>query len=272
MAKEQIVLIGGLWTRASVWAEVAAVLGSAAVPVSLPARAGTTLDDQVAAVLAAVDAGSGRSVVVGHSAASTLAWLAADARPERVAAVVLIGGFPGADGSEYAPFFAVTDGFMPFPGWAPFDGPDAADLDEAARTAFAAQAVPVPEAVAKGVVRLTDQRRYQVPVTLICPEFTPAQVREWMAAGELPELARIATLNLVDIDSGHWPMLTRPAELARLLQRTKGVEVPAHASLLSTQRQDGSVVSSSPISAGSDTISSPVAGAVAPKVRCNQSR
>ncbi|HWS39388.1 MAG TPA: alpha/beta hydrolase, partial [Actinoplanes sp.] len=125
---------------------------------------------------------------------------------------------PGADGSEYAPFFEVTDGFMPFPGWAPFEGPDAADLDEAARSAFAAQAVPVPEGVAKGVVRLTGDHRYRVPVTLICPEFTPAQVREWIAEGELPELAKVENLDLVDIDSGHWPMLTRPAELAKLLQ------------------------------------------------------
>jgi hypothetical protein len=77
--------------------------------------------------------------------------------------------------------------------------------------------VPVPEGVAQGVVRLTDERRYDVPVALICPEFTPAQVREWIAEGELPELARAKHLELVDIDSGHWPMLTRPAELAALL-------------------------------------------------------
>jgi pimeloyl-ACP methyl ester carboxylesterase len=71
--------------------------------------------------------------------------------------------------------------------------------------------------VSKGVVHLTDQRRYGVPVTLVCPEFTPAQVKEWMAEGELAELAKAEQLELVDIDSGHWPMLTRPGELARLL-------------------------------------------------------
>jgi pimeloyl-ACP methyl ester carboxylesterase len=67
------------------------------------------------------------------------------------------------------------------------------------------------------VVRLTDQRRYGVPVVLVCPEFSPAQVKEWMAEGELAELSKPEHLELVDIDSGHWPMLTRPAELARLL-------------------------------------------------------
>ena len=68
-------------------------------------------------MVAAVDAGLGQSVVVaGHSAACSLAWLAADARPEKVAAVVLVGGFPSSDGERYADFFEMQDGLMPFPG------------------------------------------------------------------------------------------------------------------------------------------------------------
>jgi pimeloyl-ACP methyl ester carboxylesterase len=224
MTGEQIALVGGLWLDGSAWTGVMSELalrGRHAVPVTLPGQgdgnASATLADQVAAVLAAVDAAPGRSVVVGHSAACTLAWLAADARPERVATVVLIGGFPSGDGQPYADFFEIRDGVMPFPGWAPFDGADAADLDEPARRAFAAAAIPVPEGVARGVVRLTGERRFDVPVVVVCPEFTPAQAREWIAAGEAPELARAKHLDLVDIDSGHWPMLTRPAELARIL-------------------------------------------------------
>ena len=75
----------------------------------------------------------------------------------------------------------------------------------------------MPEGVAKGVVRLGDERRYDVPVIVVCPEFTPEQAREWVAAGDVPELARAKDVDFVDIDSGHWPMLTRPAELARIL-------------------------------------------------------
>jgi pimeloyl-ACP methyl ester carboxylesterase len=71
--------------------------------------------------------------------------------------------------------------------------------------------------VAKGVVRLTDERRFDVPVVVVCPEFTPVQAREWIDGGEAPELARAKRLDLVDIDSGHWPMFTRPTELAQLL-------------------------------------------------------
>ena len=225
-----ILLIGGLWLDASACDEVVPALeglGHRPVPLTLPGQgdgaASATLDDQVAAVLAAVDAASGKPMVVGHSAACTLAWLAADARPERVSTTVLIGGFPAADGKPYADFFEVKDGVMPFPGWGPFEGPDSADLDEAARSGIEAAAIPVPEGVSKGVVRLTDERRYDVPVVLVCPEFSPAQAREWIAAGDVPELARVKHLDLVDIDSGHWPMVTRPGELARLLAEAANV-------------------------------------------------
>jgi pimeloyl-ACP methyl ester carboxylesterase len=130
---------------------------------------------------------------------------------------VFIGGFPSADGELYADFFEMTDGAMPFPGWDPFEGPDSADLDEQAKNAIAAAAIPVPEGVAKGVVRLADERRFDVPAMVVCPEFTPAQAREWIDAGDGPELAKVKHLDLVDIDSGHWPMVTQPSELARLL-------------------------------------------------------
>ncbi|MCX5385764.1 alpha/beta fold hydrolase [Streptomyces sp. NBC_00083] len=219
-----ILLIAGLWLDTSAWDEVArelAVLGHRPVPVALPGQgdgdASATLDDQLAAVLAAVDAAAGKPLVVGHSAAASLAWLAADARPGKVGAVALVGGFPAPDGRAYADFFAIEGGLMPFPGWAPFEGPDAADLDEAARDRFASTAIPVPEAVARGIVRLTDERRFDAPVVVVCPEFTPAQAKEWIAGGESPELARAADVTFVDLDTGHWPMVTRPGALARVL-------------------------------------------------------
>jgi pimeloyl-ACP methyl ester carboxylesterase len=219
-----VLLIAGLWLDGSAWDDVAAELrslGHRPVPLTLPGQGDgartATLDDQVAAVLAAVDAAEGNPVVVGHSAACTLAWLAADARPEKVAKTVLIGGFPSNDGTAYADFFEMQDGAMPFPGWGPFEGPDSADLDDETKRAMAAAAIAVPEGVAKGIVRLTDERRFDVPAVIVCPEFTPAQAKEWINAGDVPELARAKHLDFVDIDSGHWPMRTKPAELARLI-------------------------------------------------------
>jgi pimeloyl-ACP methyl ester carboxylesterase len=219
-----VVLIAGLWLDGSAWDDVVPTLeelGHRPLPLTLPGQgdgsAAATLDDQVATVLDAVDSASGDLMVVGHSAACTLAWLAVDARAEKVDKVVLIGGYPSADGEPYADFFETKDGVMPFPGWGPFEGPDSADLDEGAKRSIAAAAIPVPEGVSKGVVRLSDERRYDVPVVLVCPEFTPAQAQEWIAAGDLPELAKAKRLDFVDIDSGHWPMFSKPVELARLL-------------------------------------------------------
>ena len=219
-----IVLIGGLWLDGSAWDDVVPALealGHCPVPLTLPGQGdgskSATLGDQVAAVLAAVDASSGKPMVVGHSAACTLAWLAADARPEKVAKVALIGGFPSADGKPYADFFEMKDGVMPFPGWGPFEGPDSADLDEEARRSIASAAIPVPEGVTTGVVHLADERRFDVPVVVVCPEFSPAQAQEWIAAGDVPELAKAKHVEFADIDSGHWPMFSKPAGLARLL-------------------------------------------------------
>jgi len=219
-----ILLIAGLWLDGSVWDNVAAeleALGHRAVPITLPGQGdgntSATLADQVAAVVAAVDAAAGRPMVVGHSAACSLAWLAADARPGKISKVALIGGFPTPDGEAYFDGFPVQDGAMPFPGWGEFEGPDSADLNDAAKQAIASAAIPVPEGVTRGVVRLADERRYAVPVVLICPEFTPAEAREWIDQGEVPELAKSKNVSFIDIDSGHWPMISAPAERARLV-------------------------------------------------------
>jgi len=219
-----ILLIAGMWLDGAAWDSVAAELdarGHRAVPVTLPGQgdgsSSATLADQSAAVVAAVDAASGKPMVVGHSAACSLAWLAADQRPASIGQVVLIGGFPDADGATYFGGFPIHDGAMPFPGWGEFDGPDTADLDDAAKKAIEACMIPVPEGVTSGVIMLRDERRYDVPVVLICPEFTVAQAKEWVEQGEVPELAKTKHVSFVDIDSGHWPMYSAPAELARLL-------------------------------------------------------
>ncbi len=219
-----IVLIAGMWLDGSAWSEVVPELeklGHRPVPLTLPGQGDgntdATYDDQVAAVVAAVDAADGQALVVGHSAACALAWVAADARPEKIARVALIGGMPSADGETYFGFFEPVDGVVPFPGWEPFEGPDSDDISDELKASVAAGAIAVPAAVTQGVLHLSDERRYDVPVTMVCPEFTPAQAKEWVEAGEIPELAKSTDVAYVDIDSGHWPMFTKPVELARIL-------------------------------------------------------
>ncbi len=219
-----IVLIAGMWLDGSAWTDVVPELkrlGHHPLALALPGQgdgdSSATYDDQVAAVLAAIDAADGPVVVVGHSAACALAWVAGDARPDKVAGVVLIGGFPSADGETYFGAFEPVDGHVRFPGWATFEGPDSDDMSDELRATVAAGAIAVPTAITHGVVRLADERRYDLPVTMVCPEFTPAEAKGWVEAGDVPELSRATRVAYVDIDSGHWPMFTKPAELARIL-------------------------------------------------------
>jgi len=112
-----IVLIAGMWLDATAWEDVVPELeklGHRPVALTLPGQGDgnttATYADQVAAVTAAVDAADGPALVVGHSAACALAWVAADARPEKVARVALIGGMPNADGEAYFGVFEPVEG------------------------------------------------------------------------------------------------------------------------------------------------------------------
>ncbi len=219
-----IVLIAGLWLDGSAWDQVVPELerlGHRGIALTLPGQGDgstqATYDGQVAAVVDAVDSAAGRPFVVGHSAACSLAWVAGDLRPERVCGVALIGGFPQPDGQPYADFFEPTGDLVPFPGWEPFAGPDSDDLSDDVKHTVAAGAHPMPLSVVRGTVRLRDERRHDVPLTLICPEFSPAEAQGWIDAGDVVELADARHLDLVDLDSGHWPMFSQPAQLARAI-------------------------------------------------------
>lgn len=227
-----LVLIPGLWLDASSWDAVVPVLeraGRRAHPVTLPGtessdadRSGITLADHVDAVVAAIDALDPEPVVlVGHSAGAGIAHAAVDARPARVDRAVYVGGFPTGRGQPVVDGFAVVDDGIPLPDWSSFDDADLAGLDESDRAAFRARAVPSAACLAHDVQQLGDERRYDVPVTVVCTEFTAAMLREWIDDGLDPvrELAAIREVELVDLPTGHWPQLTRPDDLGQLLVR-----------------------------------------------------
>ena len=77
----------------------------------------------------------------------------------------------------------------------------------------------MPDEVARGIVTYTTEARFEIPTVMVCPEYSPADAQRWIGGGDVPELTRAAHLSYEDIDSGHWPMLTRPVELAEIIGR-----------------------------------------------------
>ena len=141
-------------------------------------------------------------MVVGHSAACTLAWLAADARPEKVAKVALIGGFPSADGEAYADFFEAKDGLWRSPAGGRSREQTLPTSTRRPSAPSRPLRIPVPEGVTKGVVHLATSAGSTFRSCWSCPEFDPVQAQAWIDEGELPELAKARHVDLVDIDSG----------------------------------------------------------------------
>jgi pimeloyl-ACP methyl ester carboxylesterase len=219
-----IVLIPGFWLDGDSWNEVAAPLrdaGHAIHALTLPGlesrdadRSGITFQDHVDAVTAALDAFDSRAVVVGHSGGGAIAWGAVDARPDKVARVIYVDSGPLAEGGCVNDELPVVDGEVPLPDWSEFEEPDLIDLTDELRERFRAIAIPEPARVTSDAIHLTDERRYRVPATVICCEFRPEELRGWLQQGFWSELPLTDDYELVDLPTGHWPQLTKPAELA----------------------------------------------------------
>ncbi|MGI8867816.1 MAG: alpha/beta fold hydrolase [Mycobacteriales bacterium] len=225
-----IILIPGLWLDGSSWSDVVPPLeaaGHRAHPLTLPGmestdadRSGITLQDHVDAVVREIDAcdPAEKVVLVGHSLGGGVAWAAVDARPDRVARAILVGGFPAGDG-DTGPNIPGANGEVPMPDFSDFDEADMRDMDDAARAAFRARSIPAPERALRDPQRLSDERRYDVPVTAIATEYTTKMLHEWIDGGEtsVQEFKKIHDVEYVDLPTGHWPQFTRPDDLARTI-------------------------------------------------------
>lgn len=224
-----IILIPGFWLDASSWDKVVPALEQAGHRVralTLPGlespdadRSRIRLRDHVDAVVAAVDEAGGQVVLVGHSAGGAIAHAAADARPDRVARVVYVDSGPVGDGQAINDGMDAVEGGIPLPDWSEFGDDDLRDLDEDLRSAFRARAVPEPAGVASDPQALTDERRYEVPATIIACEYSSDQLKEWIAQGHpyVAELALMRDVEYIDLPTGHWPQFTKPAELGQAI-------------------------------------------------------
>ena len=236
-----IILIPGFWLDGSSWDEVVPALeraGHRTHALTLPGmesrdadRSEITLRDHVDAVAGVIDSlePDGRKVVlVGHSGGGTTGHAVVDARPSRVARMIYVDSGPVGEGGIINDELPADGGDVPLPDWSVFEDADLVDLDDELRAAFRARAIPTPVHVARDPLHLTDQRRYDVPVTIIACEFPSELLRKWIEEGHprVRELAKIRDVEYVDLPTGHWPQFTRPDDLSRAILVSIGAGHP----------------------------------------------
>ena len=109
------------------------------------------------------------------------------------------------------------------PSWAELKavGTSLAGIGRQRRADFRRPAVPHPAGPARDRLRLTGTRRRDVQVTMITSSYRSADVARLAEQGhpyfvELTELP----VSYLELPTGHWPMLSRPAALAAALLQT----------------------------------------------------
>ena len=227
MTNAPIVLVPGFWLGAWAWDEVAAALradGHDVTALTLPGlesvevdRSGITLSDHVDAIVDAVQGARAPVVLAVHSASGFSGYAASDRIPEQIAAMVYVDTAPGIPPLD--PDFEDVEKPLD---WKDIEEEENLDgLSEEQKETFRQRAVPVPGGVIREAVELTNDARRDIPSTMICTGFTAEQYQtyarehpEWAFLAGIPELRNVTW---IELPTSHWPMWSRPLDLARVL-------------------------------------------------------
>ncbi|GIG58918.1 hypothetical protein Lfu02_32900 [Longispora fulva] len=236
------VLVPGYWLGGWAWQDVTDALRAAGHdvhPVTLTgmadraAEAGpdTDLDTHVADIVRVIEDNDLTDVVlVAHSYGGSPVTGVADRIPDRLARVVYVDSGPLPDGFAQADFGGpegrayleslAGDGWrIPLPSWedvATTMGASLAGMDDAALARFRAGATDQPLGTVTQPIRRTGAD--DVACDLVACSFPLPVVREMIAAGH-PFFAALGgpRWRLFELTTGHWPMFSRPKDLAELL-------------------------------------------------------
>lgn len=237
MNSAPIILVPGFWLGAWAWDEVDKALrdgGHEVTALTLPGlesidadRSKITIEDHVNAITDAVVA-AGRPVVLAvHSGAGFPGYAATDRVPEQIAAMVYVdtGAGVGAMDPEQV-------GDKPLP---PPDELAASEnldgLSEEQLVTLRSRAVPQPRGVLREAATLSNDRRLDVPTTVICTAYTADEYRDAVEKGYdfVAGLAELRDVTYVDLPTSHWPMWSRPHDLARIIGDIASGRTPASA-------------------------------------------
>jgi pimeloyl-ACP methyl ester carboxylesterase len=226
MEMTPIVLVPGFWLGGWAWDEVAGYLradGHDVTAMTLPGlesvdtdRSSITFADHVDAICAAVTA-AGRPVLLAvHSGAGATGYAVTDRIPDRIAAMVYVDSGPASGPLD--PGLAAIE--LPLPSREELAAEENLDgLSEEQLDTFRRRAVPEPGAAIRDHTELTNDARLAVPSTVICTGFPSEQIKDAVTQGYawLGGLAELRDVTYLDLPTSHWPMWSRPKELAEIL-------------------------------------------------------
>jgi len=230
MPSAPIILVPGFWLGAWAWDDVVSALHASGhddiTAITPPGqesvetdRSAVTFADQVDAICSAVEAAGAPVVLAVHSASGFTGYAASDRLPDRIAAMVYVDTAPGKPPLD-ADF---ADAEKPLD-WAQIEAEENIEGLSAEQIAtFRERAVPVPGNVIRGRYEFGNDARRDIPSTFVCTGYTAEQYQsyarahpEWSFLAGIPELR---STSWVDLPTSHWPMWSRPAELAAIIGR-----------------------------------------------------
>lgn len=233
--RSSFILVPGYWLGAWAWDAVATELrrlGHTVHAITLPGldpedpqRKNKTLSDQAGVLRAAVTTAASEDgspvVLVAHSGAGAPASLFLDQDPAAIARVIYVDSGPSTDGAAFDASLPTELHELALP---PFDQlPASLDgLSEQQLATFRQRAVPEPGSVVREPVHLQNEARRSVPTTIISCSYPSEMLMEMAREGHpmMAEVATLTNLEIVDLPTGHWPMWSRPVELAAALAKT----------------------------------------------------
>lgn len=240
------VLVGGAWIGAWAWRDVARRLQAKnheVYPLSLTglgerahlARPEIDLETHIADIVTLLESEDLRDVILAAHSYSTMPVTgAADRAADRIKQIVYVDCSPIPSGMAFIDVYSPPerelverqvkeqgDGWRwPLPTWEDLESVFQASLDgitEAQRAEFRARAAAHPFGTFTQLLRLTRIGEPLPKLGVLC-SFSEAQLQEMIAAGH-PWTRSMSgpEWRYADLPTSHWPMLSKPAELAAIL-------------------------------------------------------
>ena len=227
MTSAPIILVPGFWLGAWAWDDVAQKLradGHEVTALTLPGleskeadRSAITLGDHVDAIVKAIEAADRRVVLAVHSGAGFSGYAASDRVPERIAAMVYVDTAPGKGALDAE----IEGADKPFVWDEIKEEENLEGLTEQQLATFRERAFPQPAGVLREGHEFMNEARKDILSTVIATGYTAEAYQtyakehpDWAFLAGLPELRNVTW---VDLPTSHWPMWSRPTELAEII-------------------------------------------------------